>query len=59
MHHQGLFFRQEFDTLTPQQVSLFFCEISFFVCVDDRLMLCGCRSPGGLLEIGFTLLGQL
>jgi len=24
MHHQGLFFRQEFDTLTPQQVSLFF-----------------------------------
>lgn len=35
------------------------CEISFFVCVDDRLMLCGCRSPGGPLEIGLTLLGQL
>lgn len=59
MHHQGLFFLKEFDTLTPPQVSLFFCDISFFVCVDDRLMLCGCRSPGGPLEIGLTLLGQL
>lgn len=33
--------------------------LRYFLRVDDQLMLCECRSPGGPLEIGLTQLGQL